>query len=127
MALPKKKARYTVGDYMSWPDTVRCEIIGGAVHDMAPAPGLAHLTAVLDLAAYLRSQLGQRAGPGRRPCHVFVAPVDVVLGDDTVVQPDIVVVCDPAKLAGGKNVQGAPDLVVEVLSPATAVKDKREK
>ena len=50
----------------------------------------------------------------------------MVLSNDDVVQPDVLVVCDPAKITE-KNIQGAPDLVVEVLSPGTALKDMREK
>lgn len=55
------------------------------------------------------------------------APIDVRLGDITVVQPDVLIVCDPAKLANGKYVMGAPDMVLEVLSPGTAKKDRRTK
>ena len=60
-------------------------------------------------------------------CSVFTVPVDVVLNDNTVVQPDLVVVCDPAKLANGRYVDGAPNLIVEILSPHTAKKDRLTK
>jgi Uma2 family endonuclease len=76
------------------------------------------------LANLMAARRGGGGGPG---CTVLYAPVDVVLGEDTVVQPDLIVVCDPGKLASGKNVQGAPDFCLEVLSPHTAAKDKREK
>ena len=115
---------------MQWPEDVRCELIEGVVYDMAPAPALAHQAAVVDLAVYLRSLL-MNAGQGdeseKTPCQVLISPVDVVLASDTVVQPDLIVVCDPSKLANGKNVQGPPDIVFEVLLPRTAVKDRREK
>ena len=55
-----------------------------------------------------------------------MAPTDVVLSEYDVVQPDVFVVCDEKKITEA-NIQGAPDLIVEVLSPATALKDKREK
>ncbi len=71
-----------------------------------------------------RQKKGGPVGPG---CEVIPAPVDVVLAEDTVVQPDLIVVCDPDKLTNGKYVDGAPDLVIEVLSPSTALKDRREK
>lgn len=134
MALPRQTAGYTVADYMNWPDELRCELIDGIIYDMAPAPTLAHQNAVGGLFVYLHAALqsptpeeGHGGGGGTGCCKVFVAPIDVILGPDTVVQPDLIVVCDPAKLANGKNVQGAPDLVVEVLSPTTAIKDRWEK
>lgn len=61
-----------------------------------------------------------------KACRPFFAPVDVVLSEYDIVQPDVFVVCDKNKISDA-NIQGAPDLVVEVLSPATALKDLREK
>ena len=128
MSAPDPIRRYTVQDYLSWPDDVRCELIHGQVYDMTPAPSLDHQDVVLTLGAALQAAAGEgESGPAGRPCRVFVAPVDVVLSRDTVVQPDVVVVCDPAKTADRQRVQGAPDLVVEVLSPSTSLKDRREK
>ncbi len=120
---------YTVQDYLRWPDEIRCELIDGVIYDMTPAPVLDHQRLLGQF--YLKlSQIvsGKRSGGGDgQNCEVLVAPVDVVLAEDTVVQPDLVVVCDPDKLANGKYVDGAPDLVIEVLSPSTALKDRREK
>ncbi len=121
---------YTVADYLQWPDDLRCELIDGEIYDMSPAPVIEHQQLGFGLARYLADRHDERKrgdGGGGPGCEVLIAPVDVVLGPDTVVQPDIVVVCDPAKLANGKYVDGAPDAVVEVLSPSTALKDKREK
>jgi Uma2 family endonuclease len=116
---------YTVQDYLSWDDDQRYELIDGQVWLMAPAPMLDHQSIALGLAGLLRNRLGdQRAIQPDCPCQVFVAPVDVVLGPDTVVQPDVVLVCDAAKLANGRHVDGAPDLAVEVLSPSTARRDR---
>ena len=58
-----------------------------------------------------------------RPCRLFAAPLDVVLSEDTVVQPDLLVVCDSKKITGA-CVRGAPDLVVEILSPSSASYDR---
>ena len=114
------QAHYTVADYLSWPDDGRCELIAGAVYSMSPAPTIKHQR----IAGEFYSQLNQKLKG--KSCFPFVAPVDVVLSIDDVVQPDVLVVCDPAKITE-KNIQGAPDLVVEVLSPGTALKDMREK
>ena len=60
------------------------------------------------------------------PCVPWIAPTDVILSKEDIVQPDLFVVCDPKKLTD-KNVQGAPDVIIEVLSPYTAKKDRWEK
>lgn len=131
MGLPQPQAHYTVEDYLQWPDEIRCELIGGEIWDMSPAPTVDHQELIsslhVEIALFLREQEKSGRGGGKPPCRVLESPVDVVLAFDTVVQPDLIVVCDPVKLANRKNVQGAPELVVEVLSPATAAKDKREK
>jgi len=114
------QARYTVTDYMSCPDDERWELIAGKVYNLSPAPTIKHQGIVGDFYIQLKQQLKGKS------CVPYVAPVDVVLSDDDVVQPDVLVVCDPAKITE-KNIQGAPDLVVEVLSPGTALKDMREK
>lgn len=131
MLKSQRKNCYTVVDYLAWPDDMRCELIGGEIYDMSPAPTVAHQDAALGLSSALRAALKtRRSGGGCGPidvCQVIISPIDVVLDKTTVVQPDIVVVCDAAKLANGRYVDGAPDLVVEVLSPSTALKDRREK
>lgn len=128
MATTKRSKGYTVKDYMEWPDYQRCELIHGLIYNMSPAPGLVHQRALGILHVELQNALSElRKTSLDNQCEVFVAPVDVVLAQDTVVQPDLVAVCDRAKLANGKYIQGPPDLVVEVVSPATVLKDKREK
>lgn len=117
--------RYTVEDYMGWNDERRYELIDGEVWLMAPAPVLVHQSISGSLYAQLYNQLDERGRSGVDcPCRVFAAPVDVVLGPSTVVQPDVVLVCDPARLANGRYVDGPPELVIEVLSPATARRDR---
>ena len=125
MSLPlrKKDERYTYADYLTWDDGERWEIIEGVPCLMSPAPTRDHQGVIgelhLQLANFLKG----------KPCKVYVAPFDVRLfpadddSDDTVVQPDIVVVCGRSKLKRAGCV-GAPDMVIEVLSPGTARHDR---
>jgi Uma2 family endonuclease len=120
--------RYTYADYQSWPDGERWELINGEAFAMTPAPTPTHQTIEVEL-------LGQLVAYFRdKPCRVFPAPFDVRLprGDeadeaiDTVVQPDIAVVCDAAKI-DRRGCRGAPDWVIEILSPSTAGHDQVRK
>ncbi len=119
---------HTYADYLSWPEDVHYELIDGVAYLMAPAPMLDHQ----DFAGEIYRQLAN-ALQGR-PCRAFIAPVDVRLPKadeadeavDTVVQPDVLVVCDPSKL-DRRGVRGAPDFVAEVLSPSTAGHDHARK
>jgi Uma2 family endonuclease len=121
MPLAKEKGqRFTYADYVTWPENERWELIDGRPYDMTPAPSTRHQTVVLKLGTMLSTALGGS------PCRCFVAPTDVVLSEYDVVQPDVLVVCDRARITDA-NIQGAPDLVIEVASPATGLKDKREK
>jgi Uma2 family endonuclease len=112
--------RYTWQDYRSWPDDERWEIIAGLAYAMSPAPSTRHQAVAGNLFGRLLQHLSGK------PCRPFIAPTDVKLSDADVVQPDILVVCDPQKITES-HIEGAPDLVVEVLSPGTAAKDLREK
>ena len=124
----KPDASYTYADYLRWPDDERWELIGGIAYNMTPAPSTTHHRVSRELFFQF---VGHLKG---KKCEVFNAPFDVRLpapGESdltasTVVQPDLVVVCDPAKL-DEQGCKGAPDLVVEILSPATAAKDLKEK
>lgn len=125
MALPRATGhRFTYADYRQWPDDQRWELIDGVPFAMAPAPTVSHQTLVLSIARQIDDAL---VGV---PCRTLIAPVDVLLpaadeaGDQatTVVQPDILIVCDPAKVTEN-NIRGAPDWIIEVLSPATARHD----
>ena len=123
----KKDERYTVADYLAWPeDTPRCELIDGVVYDMA-APSVEHQELVgglyFALETYRRESSTQGGGFS---CMVLLSPVDVILSEFSVVQPDLVVLCSPAKVRNGR-IHGAPDLVVEVLSPSSAAKDRKHK
>jgi Uma2 family endonuclease len=131
MQTQKSNEYYTVNDYMGWPDDIRCELIDGVIYDMSPAPLVKHQQVsknlTIDIGSFLRERQRKKGGDGGAGCEAFVAPIDVVLAEDTVVQPDLIIVCDPEKWANGKHIIGAPDVVVEILSPSTALKDRREK
>ncbi len=118
--LKPKTAHYTVADYMNWPDEERWELIDGVAYDMSPAPRINHQ----QITGRIYSRLEQKLQG--KTCQPFIAPVDVVLSDIDVVQPDVLVVCDPNKITE-RNIQGPPDWVAEILSPGTARKDLREK
>ncbi|MFN3595318.1 MAG: Uma2 family endonuclease [Thiobacillaceae bacterium] len=119
---------YTYADYLGWPEDTRYELIDGVAYAMAPAPTRSHQLVTGELFRQIASTLKGS------PCHTFVAPFDVRLpraGEadaavDTVVQPDVLVVCDPAKV-DERGVRGAPDWVGEVLSPASAGRDQTVK
>ena len=118
-----KNIRYTYEDYLTWPDDERWELIKGVPYDMTPSPTRHHQEIVVELSRQAANHFCDR------PCRVYVAPFDVRLKlrheekTETVVQPDLAVVCDEEKL-DEKGCFGAPDWIVEVLSPSTAAKDK---
>ena len=118
-ALPEYK-RYTYEDYCSWDDDKLWELIDGMPYAMA-APSQRHQEILLQLGRMIGNFLVGKT------CKVFVAPFAVRLneayGDDTVLLPDLLVVCDMAKL-DGKCCVGAPDMAIEILSPSTAVRDR---
>jgi Uma2 family endonuclease len=116
----QEEHKWTYADYLTWDDGQRWEIIDGEAINMSPAPTLRHQAIIGNIFTsfhgFLRGKL----------CRPFIAPTDVVFDDENVVQPDMLVVCDPDKRTG-VNIQGAPDLIVEILSPSTSVRDRREK
>ena len=115
----KKQGEYTLEDYYALPDERRVELIDGVIYDMA-APSEEHQLILNELSFQLNSFVKQNHGK----CRVFPAPFDVQLDMDnrTMVQPDILIICDRNK-TNTRGVYGAPDLVVEILSPSTAKKD----
>ena len=116
----KENREYTYQDYLTWPDEERWEIIDGKAYAMSPAPVPFHQKIVSRL-----SSLFEIALEGKK-CVSFPVPCDVVLAEDTVVQPDLLVVCNPVKITE-KNIQGVPALVIEILSPSTSQKDQEIK
>ena len=120
--------RHNYGDYLTWPDDDRYELIDGVAYVMAPAPAVIHQAVLVELARQVDEALEESH------CRVLIAPLDVRLprGDeadaavDTVVQPDLLVVCDLTQI-DECGVRGAPDWIIEVLSPATAAHDQVRK
>jgi len=122
--------RYTYADYLSWIDDVRRELIDGFIYVMS-APVRLHASISLRISTIVSTFINKRKGK----CQIYYAPFDVRLPvegskeDDkiyNVVQPDICVICDPSKL-DRRGCIGAPDLIVEILSPSTLKKDCNEK
>lgn len=121
--------KFTYADYLNWPDDERWEIIRGVAYDMSPAPGREHQQISFRLSGILYGFLKDKS------CEAFAAPFDVRLAEvsaahdeniQTVVQPDLVVVCDQNKL-DKRGCLGAPDITVEILSESTSYKDQTEK
>ncbi|MCI7767238.1 MAG: Uma2 family endonuclease [Oscillospiraceae bacterium] len=100
----------------------RCELIDGEIVLMSPAPGFLHQKISGDIFFSIKSYILRNKGK----CQVYAAPADVKLNDDTVVQPDIFVTCDPNRIDGQYH-NGAPDWVIEILSPSTAGTDLGKK
>lgn len=124
LALRKEK-HYTYADYLTWPDDAHYELIDGEAFLMAPTPLIEHQEVAGEVFRQLANQLDGN------PCRPYIAPVDVRLprndeadaAIDTVVQSDVLVVCDPSKI-DRRGVRGAPDWLLEVLSPSTAAHDQ---
>jgi Uma2 family endonuclease len=120
---------YTYADYLMWRFKERVELLRGRLFEMA-APNVKHQRILVKLTVRLENTLE------KKPCSVFVAPFDVRLPlpsekltgnkTDTVVQPDLCVICDESKL-DKQGCVGAPDLVVEILSPGNSKKEMRQK
>jgi len=134
VAEPESPYGFTYADYLNWNFKERIELIRGNIFRMSPAPTFTHQRILMNIglqfATYLKGEL----------CKCFFAPVDVRLKgkpfrkkkrrDDeitTVVQPDIIVVCDPEKLKDDRSVDGAPELVVEILSPGNTKTETKYK
>jgi Uma2 family endonuclease len=122
MALIKKNPSYTYTDYLEWDEDQRYELIDGEAYMMAP-PSRIHQELSGNFYYALRVLLEGK------PCKVYAAPFSVRLfpakdkSDDTVVEPDITVVCDSSKL-DDRGCNGAPDLIIEIVSPSTARHDR---
>ena len=113
--------KYTIYDYFHFPDDrQRCEVIDGIIYDMT-SPTLHHQWVLTQLGREFSNYIDEHNGD----CRAFVAPLDVTPDPAdiyTIVQPDVMIICDRSLLEG-KYCEGAPDLVVEILSPSTRRKD----
>ncbi|WP_172418502.1 Uma2 family endonuclease [Geobacillus icigianus] len=129
--LGKERPPMTYKEYATWPEGKRCEVLDGNIISMAPSPTPEHQSISLQLSIefgmYFRG----------KDCRVLAAPIDVYLFEDhrkgwmdenvrNWVCPDLVVICDKNKIQKNRIV-GAPDLVIEILSPATAKIDRMDK
>ena len=118
MPLPKQHT-YTSEDYWNLPDGERAELIDGQLYNMAP-PSRIHQELVMELSATIRQHIKSQSGS----CKVYPAPFAVNLNadDKTYVEPDISVICDKNKLTD-RGCSGAPDLVIEIVSPSSRKMD----
>ncbi|REE05611.1 Uma2 family endonuclease [Marinoscillum furvescens] len=119
-------AIYTYQDYLRWSFEERVELIKGKLFKMSPAPSRKHQEVSRELSLALGNFLKGKT------CKVYAAPFDVRFPNTndqktyTVVQPDLCVICDHTKLDDA-GCNGAPDLIIEILSPSTAAKDLKDK
>jgi len=120
--MSRANVRFNYHDYLQLPEDKRYEILDGELH-VVPAPNVRHQRLLIRLIDILLhhtrdNNLGE----------TLIAPCDVILSEENVVQPDILFISSPRQgIVGENNVSGAPDLVVEILSPTTAHIDRGEK
>ncbi len=117
--------QYTIADYLSWKFKERVELLKGYVAKMSPAPNSYHQIISAELSRVLFNYFH------KKPCKAFAAPFDVYLPNhkntgQTIVQPDLCVICDLEKIEK-KGCVGAPDLIVEILSPGNSRKEVIDK
>ena len=114
-----KNDHYTSEDYWNLPEEERAELINGKFYDMAP-PSRIHQKLVMELSATIREYIKKNHGS----CEVYPAPFAVNLDADDKdwVEPDVSVICDPNKLTD-RGCSGAPDLIFEIVSPASRKMD----
>ena len=125
----KHEKKFTYGDYLTWPDEERWQIIDGIAYDMSPSPTVDHQLILNELSRQFSTYLLNKT------CIVIPSPIDVLFPkpDEDIkntkdyIQPDIIVVCDHKKLQERKRCVGAPDLIIEILSPSTAYLDMKDK
>ena len=114
-----RQGSYTLEDYLALPDDQRVELIDGVFYDMS-SPSMPHQLIGGDIYSVLKGYIKGHKGD----CVIFAAPADVQIDKDnrTIVQPDVMIVCDRSKIRYAR-IFGAPDFIVEVLSPSTRSKD----
>jgi Uma2 family endonuclease len=126
---PDLSGTYSYADYLTWRFEGMVELIHGKIYKMSPAPSSYHQRVVGELHLQIATHLK------KKHCQVFIAPFDVRFPKsrkkgnefiDTVVQPDLCVICDLEKIDAA-GCLGAPDWIIEILSPHTSAKDLRQK
>ena len=118
-ALQPQPESLTLEQYEALPEDLRVEVFDGVVYDMA-SPSQEHQTISMELSTVLNTYIRGKKGS----CRVFHAPFDVKLNDTplTIVQPDLMIVCDKDKL-DGRRCNGAPDFIIEIVSPGNPADD----
>ncbi len=119
---------YTYADYVNFTFEYMVELIRGKIYKMTPAPSSRHQIVAGNLHYLMRANFTEKN------CQIFIAPLDVILpiynqkkdSPNTVVQPDLCIVCDPEKIQDA-GCFGAPDLIIEIISPHTSKKDLTQK
>ena len=116
----RKQGEYTTEDYLALPKEQRVELIDGTFYDMA-APSTVHQQVIGSFYFAVESYIRKKGGP----CRVMLSPLDVQIDRDdrSMLQPDLLITCHPEQLTQ-KRLVGAPDFVLEVMSPSTARKDR---
>jgi Uma2 family endonuclease len=110
---------YTIEDILALPEGERAELLDGNIYNMA-SPSEIHQRVLMELCLMIGSHIKNKGGS----CRVYPAPFAVFLNNDRdYLEPDIVVVCDPDQLKKGDGCHGAPDLVMEIVSPNSASHD----
>lgn len=118
-ALQPQAPLITLKQYETLPEDKRAEVFDGVICDMA-SPSQEHQTISIELSTILHTYIKKK----QSSCRVFHAPFDVKLSDQplTIVQPDLMIICDKEKL-DGKRCNGAPDFVIEIVSPGNPADD----
>jgi len=123
------RKKYSYGDYLTWKFKERVELFKGRIFRMSPAPSVRHQRVLGEFYVLLKNFLKEK----KSNCQAFIAPFDVRLPVSfkkgqvsTVVQPDLCVICDDSML-DEQGCNGAPDLVIEVLSPGNSKKEMQQK
>ncbi len=118
-ALQPQPEIITLEQYEALPENTRAEVFDGIIYDMS-SPSQIHQTLSMELSNTIYNYMKSKKGS----CQVFSAPFDVKLSDKplTIVQPDIMVICDRDKL-DGKRCNGAPDYIIEIVSPGNPADD----
>lgn len=120
--MPKETGPITAAEFYSLDIKEPCELINGRIVNMSPSPNIRHQSIsgglFFEIKDYIRKNNGK--------CRVFQAPTDVMLADDTIVVPDIFVACEPDNFDEQKY-NGAPDWVIEIVSPGNPEHDYKDK
>ena len=115
-----KNEHYTWENYQAWPDHERWEIISGEAFNMSPSPGFRHQSISREISRVIFNHFH-----GKK-CIPFSTPFDVKLSEEDIVQPDLLIVCDPGQIKSS-HIEGAPSLIIEILSPSTEIHNRGRK